>query len=124
MPECPYCHEDKSNRGFSVHKKNCSENPDRQQKEKIKDDPGIKRNLDLEKRIKSLEVNVGGFDEQLDELYGKVEALEKHEATEEGEKDKEPEWECTGCKGKFNELIKYCPHCGKELDVKTTSEGA
>ncbi len=136
MPECPYCHEEKSNRGFAVHKKNCPENPDRQQKEKFKDNPGIKKNpegsvkvndkiLSLEKKVTSLEEKIAcaeeDFDEIMDALYARIEALEKSKA-ETSDTEKEPEWECTGCGGKFNELINHCPHCGKELDVKTTSE--
>lgn len=133
MPECPYCHEEKSNRGFAVHKKNCSENPDRQHKEKVKDDPGIKKNsegsakanLNLEKRVLALETKLNSsdedFDETMDDVFARIEALEKSKA-ETTDTEKEPEYECGECGKKFNELIKFCPHCGNELDVKTTSE--
>jgi hypothetical protein len=133
MPECPYCHEEKSSRGFAVHKKNCSENPDRLHKEKFKDDTGIKNNpegsakanLNLEKRVLALETKLNSsdedFDEAMDDVFVRIEALEKPKA-EILDDEKEPEWECTSCGGKFNELIKHCPHCGKQLDVKTNSE--
>ena len=61
------------------------------------------------------------FDEIMDDVFSRIEALEKAKA-ETTDKEKEPEWECTGCGWKFNELIKHCPHCGKELDEKTASE--
>ena len=61
------------------------------------------------------------FDEVMDDLYARIEALEKSK-TETTETEKEPKYECGECGEKFNELIKFCPHCGKEFDVKTASE--
>ena len=61
------------------------------------------------------------FDEVMDDVFARIEALEKSKA-ETTDNEKEPEWECTGCGKTFNELIKYCPHCGKKLDVKAATE--
>lgn len=130
MPECPYCHEEKPTRGFAVHKKNCSENPDRQNKGNPEDVTSKKKNpetkanpaiLTLEKKVSSLDEKIGSYiedlDEELDELYSRIEALEKSK-----DKENEPKYECKECGGEFNDLIKYCPHCGGELDVKETKE--
>lgn len=125
MPECPYCHEEKPNRGFSVHKKNCPENPNRI---KENDESGAKKNPEgsakaLEKRVSSLENKIDSIDstldEELDEVYAKIEALEKSKGKA---SDQEKKYNCTGCGTEFDDLIKYCPGCGKELEVKAAKK--
>jgi lipopolysaccharide biosynthesis regulator YciM len=126
MPECPYCHEEKPNRGFAVHKKNCLENPNRTKEideSEVKKNTEGKANLNLGKRVSTLEKHVFGInttlDEELDEIYAKIEALEKSKGKD---SDQEKKYNCTGCGTEFDDLIKYCPGCGKELEVKAAKK--
>ena len=66
MPICPHCNEEKNNRGFTVHKMHCSDNP------------------------------------------------KNHEDFEEPQNE-DSKYDCGVCGKKFNDLYKYCPHCGVEF---------
>lgn len=83
------------------------------------------KELTLEKRVKSLDEKIDSLREEIDEgfddLSASIEDLQKSKGKA-SDKEKDKKWNCSGCGTEFDDLIKYCPGCGKELEVKDAEQ--
>lgn len=92
MYDCPCGKQHKSRDTVRRHK-----NDPRRNKESYTDDTGPIVKLDLKPE------------------YDKMAEIIEPKKKEPEKTDAEPKFECGTCHGKFNERVKYCPHCGVEF---------